>query len=67
MFRSVVTIVTAMSWSNRKIKAFPPAGLRDAIAYLGIPDSRLDLIQRELNKLRRELNESKRAASLGPP
>ena len=47
--------VTALSWFNRKIRAFPPWALGDAIAYLEIPASRTDLIERELHKLRIEL------------
>jgi hypothetical protein len=43
--------VTALSWFNRKIKAFPPSELREAIAYLEIPTSRIDLIEKELRKL----------------
>ena len=29
--------ITALSWFIRRIKAFPPSGLRDALAYLDIP------------------------------
>src|SRR5262245_13316590 len=36
-------MVTALSWFNRKIKAFQPAGLHDAIDYLEIPASRAEL------------------------
>jgi hypothetical protein len=49
--------VTALSWFNRKIRAFPPSGLRDAIAYLEIPASRVELIERELLKLRLEVRQ----------
>jgi hypothetical protein len=55
--------VMALSWFNRKIRAFPPSGLRDAIAYLEIPASRGDLIERELGELRRELDEARERAS----
>jgi hypothetical protein len=61
--RSLVTVVTAMSWFNRKIKAFPPSGLRDAIAYLEIPASRTELIEREIEKLKGELDDERRAAA----
>ena len=44
--------VTTLSWFNRRIKAFPPAALHDAIAYLEIPVSRSELIEREVGKLR---------------
>jgi hypothetical protein len=47
--------VTALSWFNRKIRAFPPSAMHDAIAYLEIPASRQDLIEREMQKLRGEL------------
>jgi len=46
---------TALSWFNRRIRAFPPSALRDAIAYLEIPVSRIDVIEREILQLRREL------------
>ena len=55
--------VTALSWFNRKIRAFPPTALREAIAYLEIPASRIDLIERELEKLRRELGQGRRASA----
>ena len=47
--------VTALSWFNRKIKAFPPAGLHEAIAWLEIPATRTALIEREIIRLRAEL------------
>jgi len=56
-------VVTALSWFNRKIRAFAPSGLRDAIAYLEIPASRSDLIEREMNKLRRSLDDYERATA----
>jgi len=55
--------VTALSWFNRKIRAFPPTALREAIAYLEIPASRIDLIERELEKLRLELGQGRRASA----
>lgn len=55
--------VTALSWFNRKIKAFPPSGLRDAIDYLEIPASRADLIEREIRQLRAELDQGSRASA----
>ena len=55
--------VAALSWFNRKIKAFPPSAVRDAIAYLEIPVSRTDLIEREVRKLRFELTDSTRASA----
>ena len=55
--------VTALSWFNRRIRAFPPTGLHEAIAYLEIPASRIDLIERELEKLRLELGQGRRASA----
>jgi len=53
--RRIRATVTALSWFNRRIKAFPPADLRDAIDYLEIPRSRFDLIAGELAVLRLEV------------
>jgi hypothetical protein len=55
--------VTALSWFNRRIKAFPPTGLRDALAYLEIPASRTELIMREMTRLRHELGQVRRATA----
>jgi hypothetical protein len=55
--------VTALSWFNRTIRAFPPQGLRDALDYLEIPVSRMDLIQREVACLRAELAQGRRASA----
>jgi len=51
----VRAMVTAISWFNRAIQAFPPSGLRDAIAYLEIPASRTELISRKLAELRAQV------------
>lgn len=59
----VRTVVTAMSWFNRRIRAFSPTALREAIAYLGIPVSRLELIERETAKLYTELGRGHRASA----
>jgi hypothetical protein len=56
-------VVTALSWFNRKIKAFPPSGLGDALAYLEVPATRAELIDREMNKLRLTLGDDKRASA----
>ena len=56
-------VVTALSWFNRKIRAFPPTGLRDTITYLEIPRSRADMIERELTKLRLSLGRDERATA----
>ena len=55
--------VTALSWFNRQIRAFPVTGLRDAIAYLEIPASRAELIQREMTKLQEELERGRQATA----
>jgi hypothetical protein len=59
----VRTTVTAISWVDRRIRAFPPtpAGLREALAYLDIPTSRAELIADELDKLRAEVAEGREA------
>ncbi len=56
-------VVTALSWFNRRIKAFPPTSLRDAIAYLEIPASRAELIQREMTRLEEELERGRQATA----
>jgi len=61
--RRIVTVVTAMSWFNREIKAFPPSGFREAIAYLQIPASRTELIEREIERLKLELDNDRRATA----
>lgn len=55
--------VMALSWFNRKIKAFPPSSMREAIAYLELPVSRLALIEREVRALRNEIASSTRASA----
>ena len=55
--------VTALSWFNRRIRAFPPHGLRDALDYLEIPASRTELIEREARRLREELAQDRRASA----
>jgi len=58
--------VTALSWFNRKIRAFPPSAWRDAIAYLDIPGSRADLIEREVAKLRLQVGLPMPASAMNP-
>ena len=48
--------VTALSWLNRKIMAFPPAGLSDALGYLEIPPSRTALIVQTILRLTEDLD-----------
>jgi hypothetical protein len=47
--------VTALSLFNRRIKAFPPNGLGDAMFFLEIPGSRRETIQGALRDLRSQL------------
>jgi hypothetical protein len=55
--------VTALSWFNRRIKAFPLSGLSDALEYLEVPASRTELIEREIRLLRLELSQGSRASA----
>jgi hypothetical protein len=48
-------VVSVLSWLNRRIRAFRPPELREALVYLGVPARRGDLIERELNRLLQEL------------
>src|SRR5215468_265985 len=47
--------VTAFFGLDRKFKAFAPAEFVEALAFLGIPTSRTELIAGELARLQREL------------
>jgi hypothetical protein len=58
-------MVMVLGWFNRKIRVFPPSGLGDATAYLEIPRSRTDLIEREINKLRLQLGLEEMPPMLG--
>jgi hypothetical protein len=60
---AIRTMVTALSWFNRKIRAFSPTGLADALVYLEIPKSRIELIEREMVKLRASLGNDERATA----
>jgi hypothetical protein len=48
----VRAMVTAMGWFNRRIGAFAPSAIRDALAHLEMPASRLELVLREVDELR---------------
>jgi hypothetical protein len=48
-------LVTVMSWFNPQIRAFSPAELVVALAYLEVPTSRAELIEREKYELRLSL------------
>ncbi len=49
--------VTLVSLFRRDIRAFRPSTLRDALAFLEIPMSRTNLIERELSRLREEVRD----------
>ena len=59
--------VATLALFNRKIKAFSPAGLYDAIEYLEIPTTRAELLEHELGKLRRELDADQGERTTRPP
>ncbi len=58
--RRIITVVTAMSWFNRLIKAFPPHQFREAIAYLEIPASRTEMIEGEIERMKLDLANERR-------
>lgn len=60
---AIRSVVTALSWFNRQIKAFSPGALRDAISYLQIPPGRFERIAREVDILRLELVADRRASA----
>lgn len=47
--------VTVLSWFNRRIRAFAPSELHDAVADLEIPRRRHAIVQRELHLLQLEV------------
>jgi hypothetical protein len=47
--------MTVASWFSRHLRAFRPSELGEALAFLEIPASRADLIERELCRLRQEV------------
>jgi hypothetical protein len=61
----VRAMVTALSWLNPRIKAFPPSALPEALDFLDVPASRADLIAGALHKLRADVDQE--AAASGPP
>jgi hypothetical protein len=48
-------VVTAFSWFNTKIKAFPSSALEDAFQYLEIPTSRWSVFTEEAAKVQAEV------------
>jgi hypothetical protein len=57
----VRAMVTAMSWFNHRIGAFAPTAMADALAYLEIPATRMELFVREIDKLRVLLGQDEEA------
>ena len=55
--------VTALSWFNRRIKAFQPTALAEALEHLEIPASRTELVAREIRRLRASLSQGNRASA----
>jgi hypothetical protein len=47
--------VTALSWFNKKIKAFARAKMAEALAHLSVPPAQFDAVQREVKRLEKEL------------
>jgi hypothetical protein len=58
--------VTALSWFNPRIKAFPPSALSDALDFLDVPASRADLIADALHKLQAELDQETKENTVPP-
>jgi hypothetical protein len=52
---AVRVMVSAFAKLNRGLRAFSPADLTEALAFLEVPSSRAALIEREINRLRRSL------------
>jgi hypothetical protein len=48
-------MVTAMSWFNPSIRAFPTTEIDSALKYLEVPQDRWDHIRREVMRLLREV------------
>ena len=56
--------VALLSLFDRQVRAFPPARLRDAVAFLGIAPRRYPVIERDLRSLCAELDGRVRARAL---
>lgn len=48
-------VVTALSWFNSFMKAFPPEELDGALRYLGVREHEMALVRREIQLLRKRL------------
>jgi hypothetical protein len=59
--------VTALSWLNSRIKAFPSSALSEALDFLDVPASRTNLIAGALQKLRAELDQEVPENAAPPP
>jgi hypothetical protein len=53
--------LAALSLFDSSIKPFPPSGLADALRFLEVPMTRFDLVTRELQKLRIEVEQEHEA------
>jgi hypothetical protein len=49
-------VITALSWFNPNVKAFPPDRVADAFHHLRLTASEIAAIRRELGRLRQELD-----------
>lgn len=49
--------VTALSWFNAEIKAFTPEDVDSALAYLGVRDTEVALVRREIQLLRKRMGQ----------
>jgi hypothetical protein len=49
---TVRSVITALSWFNPAVKAFPPDRVADAYRHLRLTASEIAAVQRELKKLR---------------
>jgi hypothetical protein len=54
---AVRVMVSAFAKLNRRLRAFSPADLAEALAFLQVPNSRIGLIEQEIIRLRRSLGQ----------
>ena len=52
-------IVTAISWFNKKMKAFPRAKMEDAFKFLEIPPGMYDRVHKEIQTIEAGLRQTK--------
>lgn len=53
--------VTALSWFNPLIRAFPPSDVGGALQYLGVPAEEVPLVLAEVDRLRKALGEDSKS------